>query len=443
MSNTRLEDSPDETPARVGASTDSSVDPLANESANSPAGPSANSSADPSAEVLHEAASLGANTVDSLPSGVLVKKLQSAAQKGRPLRVKLGIDPTAPDIHLGHAVVLRKLREFQDAGHLVVLIIGDYTARVGDPSGRSTLRPMLSDAEIEANAATFQEQALKILDASPGRLEVRRNGEWLEMGMAQLLALVRTTTVAQLLERDDFARRWSASEPISMLELLYPLLQGYDSVAVRADVELGGTDQKFNLLLGRNVQRAYGQPEQAILTMPILVGTDGGKKMSKSLGNHIGITDEPKEMYGKTMSIPDEAMGEYYRLLLGRELEPDVTPREAKGELAREIVAWLHSPEAAEDAERHFDRVFVERGVPNQIEELRFEAENGVVYLPELLAGAFGLSRSEARRMIDQGGVSLDQQPLVSGEYELASKRLDGAVLRLGKKRRFRRLRAT
>ena len=208
--------------------------------------------------------------------------------------MKLGIDPTAPDIHLGHAVVLRKLREFQDAGHLVVLIIGDYTARVGDPSGRSTLRPMLCESEIEANAATFQEQALKILDARPERLEVRRNGEWLDMPMVDLLALVRTTTVAQMLERDDFAKRWSASEPISMLELLYPLLQGYDSVAVRADVELGGTDQKFNLLLGRDIQRAYGQPEQAIMTMPILVGTDGTRKMSKSLGNQIGVTDEPR-----------------------------------------------------------------------------------------------------------------------------------------------------
>ncbi|HTB49496.1 MAG TPA: tyrosine--tRNA ligase, partial [Solirubrobacteraceae bacterium] len=256
---------------------------------------------------------LGANAVDSLPRGRLAEKLVGAATHGRPLRVKLGIDPTAPDIHLGHAVVLRKLREFQDAGHLVVLIIGDYTARVGDPSGRSTLRPMLSEAEIEANAATFQQQALKILDGSPELLEVRRNGEWLDMSMVDLLALVRTTTVAQILERDDFAKRWSASEPISMLELLYPLLQGYDSVAVNADVELGGTDQKFNLLLGRDVQRAYGQPEQAIMTMPILVGTDGTRKMSKSLGNHIGVTDGAEDMYGKVLSIPDEAMGEYYR----------------------------------------------------------------------------------------------------------------------------------
>lgn len=386
------------------------------------------------------AAPLSANAVDSLPSGALAEKLAAATAQGRQLRVKLGIDPTAPDIHLGHAVVLRKLREFQDAGHLVVLIIGDYTARVGDPSGRSTLRPMLSAAEIEVNAATFQQQALKILDSSPERLEVRRNSEWLDMSMVDLLALVRTTTVAQILEREDFAKRWSASEPISMLELLYPLLQGYDSVAVRADVELGGTDQKFNLLLGRDVQRAYGQPEQAILTMPILVGTDGSKKMSKSLGNHIGITDDPEQMYGKTLSIPDEAMGEYYRLLLGRELDDELAPREAKRALARELVGWLHSPEQATEAEQAFDRVFVQRGTPEEIEELVFEAPDGVAHLPGLMNDAFGMSRSEARRLIDQGGVSLDEQALAAGETDLPVERLDGVVLRVGK-RRFRRLR--
>lgn len=416
---------------------------------------------------LEAAALLSARAVDGLPTGGLAEKLAAADAQDRPLRVKLGIDPTAPDIHLGHAVVLRKLREFQEAGHLVVLIIGDYTARVGDPSGRSTLRPMLSDAQIETNAATFQEQALKILDGSPERLEVRHNSEWLDMPMVDLLALVRTTTVAQIIERDDFAKRWSASEPISMLELLYPLLQGYDSVAVRADVELGGTDQKFNLLLGRDVQRAYGQPEQAILTMPILVGTDGTRKMSKSLGNHIGVTDEPADMYGKLLSIPDEAMGEYYRLLLGRELQSDAGPREAKRALAREIVTWMHSPEDAIEAERAFDRVFVQRGAPEQIEEFAFEVDDRavggldeldgeraqgdtgdelegerdqIVYLPALIADAFAMSRSEARRLIDQGGVSLDEQPLAAGQHDVEAERLDGAVLRVGK-RRFRRLR--
>jgi tyrosyl-tRNA synthetase len=387
------------------------------------------------------AAVLSANAVDCLPAGALAERIELADKEGRPLRVKLGIDPTAPDIHLGHAVVLRKLREFQDAGHIVVLIVGDYTARVGDPSGRSTLRPMLSTEQIEANAATFQAQALKILDAAPERLEVRRNGEWLDMSMADLLRLVGTTTVAQLLERDDFAQRMAASQSVSMLEMMYPLLQAYDSVAVQADVELGGTDQKFNLLLGRDVQRAYGQPEQAIMTVPILVGTDGVKKMSKSLGNQIGITDEPGEMYGKTLSIPDEAMGEYYALLLGRALPGELEPREAKRALAREIVGWLHSPEQALQAERGFDRVFVEHGAPEQIEEFSFAAENGAVHVPALIAEAFGVSRSEARRLIDGGGVSLDEQALAAGEHDLPGERLDGAVLRVGK-RRFRRLRA-
>ncbi len=263
------------------------------------------------------AAWLARNAVDSLPDGALAASLQSAREEGRQLRVKLGIDPTAPDIHLGHAVVLRKLREFQDAGHRVVLIIGDYTARVGDPSGRSSLRPMLS-ARGDRRQRGDLPGAGADASSTPTRelLEVRLNGEWLDMPMAELLALVRTTTVAQLLERDDFAKRWSANEPISLLELLYPLLQGYDSVAIDADVELGGTDQKFNLLLGRDIQRAYGKPEQAILTMPLLVGIDGTRKMSKSLGNQIGVTDPPEEMYGKAMSIPDEAMAEYRRLLL-------------------------------------------------------------------------------------------------------------------------------
>src|SRR5437588_11704428 len=260
---------------------------------------------------------LAAGAVDSLPRGALEDRLRSAAREGRGLRVKFGVDPTAPDIHLGHAVVLGKLREFQDAGHRVVLIIGDYTARVGDPSGRSEQRPMLSEAEIDANAATFQEQALRILDGDPARLEVRRNSEWLDMPMAELLRLVGTTTAAQLLEREDFAKRMASGESISILELLYPLLQGYDSVAVHADVELGGTDQKFNLLLGRDIQRAYGQPEQVIMTLPLLTGTDGERRMSKSFGNYVGVTDSPEQMYGRTMSIPDESLTSWYELLLG------------------------------------------------------------------------------------------------------------------------------
>ena len=282
------------------------------------------------------AAWLARNTVDSLPDGGLERKLGL----GRPLRVKLGIDPTAPDIHLGFTVVLQKLREFQDLGHTVVLIVGDYTARVGDPSGRSSTRPVLDPAEIDANARTFQEQALKVLDSE--RLEVRFNSEWLDMSMADLFALLRTTTVAQVLERDDFAKRFSAREPISVLELLYPLLQGYDSVAVRADVELGGTDQKFNLLLGRDIQRAYGQPEQVILTVPLLTGTDGERKMSKSFDNYIGVTDPPEEMYGKTLSIPDASLELWYSLLLGSVPPPSLGPRDAKRALARALVERFH-----------------------------------------------------------------------------------------------------
>jgi tyrosyl-tRNA synthetase len=396
------------------------------------------------------AGELASGALDSLPVGALVEKLRAARAQGRQLRVKLGIDPTAPDIHLGHAVVLSKLRQFQDAGHRVVLIVGDYTARVGDPSGRSTLRPMLSAQEIEANAATFQQQALKILDDDPERLEVRRNGEWLDMATVELLALLRTTTVAQLLERDDFAKRWAAGEPISVLELLYPLLQGYDSVAIRADVELGGTDQKFNLLLGRDIQRAYGQPEQAIMTMPILVGVDGRQKMSKSLGNQIGVTDEPQEMYGKTMSIPDEALGDYYKLLLHREpphaaAQPGaggeaVSPRDAKRALARALVAWLHSDADAQAAEDHFDRVFVQRELPDEIEEALLDCEDGSVHLPALIAREFGVSRSQARRMIDQGGVTLGERTLEAGQHDVPCGEADGLVLKVGR-RRFRRLR--
>jgi tyrosyl-tRNA synthetase len=401
-------------------------------------------------EAAELARRLARNAVDSLPRGGLETRLREARREARPLRVKLGIDPTAPDIHLGHAVVLGKLREFQDAGHRVVLIIGDYTARVGDPSGRSELRPILTEAEIDANAATFQAQALRILDDDPERLEVRRNSEWLDMPMVDLLGLVRTTTAAQLLERDDFAKRMAAEQPISVLELLYPLLQGYDSVAIDADVELGGTDQKFNLLLGRDIQRAYGQPQQAIMTMPILVGTDGRRKMSKSLGNEIGVTDAPEEMYGKTMAIPDEAIAEYRRLLLDpRSGGPGgdgggnggLSARDAKRALARDLVAWLHSPEDAAAAERHFDRVFVDREAPEEIEEATFDSDGGLVHLPVLIADEFGISRSEARRLIDQGGVTLGDSQLAAGEHDVSLERADGQVLKVGR-RRFRRLRA-
>jgi tyrosyl-tRNA synthetase len=397
------------------------------------------------------AARLARNAVDCLPAGGLSAKLWEAESQGRKLRVKLGIDPTAPDIHLGHAVVLRKLREFQDAGHVVVLIVGDYTARVGDPSGRSSQRPMLSAEEIEANAVTFHAQAFKILHPDPELLEMRRNSEWLDMPTADLLQLLGTTTAAQLLERDDFAKRLSAAQPISMLELLYPMLQAYDSVAVDADLELGGTDQKFNLLLGRDVQRAYGKPEQAILTMPILVGIDGHRKMSKSLDNQIGVTDPPEEMFGKTMSIPDEAICEYRRLLLdepgdatrapGASAASGVAARDAKRALARELVAWLHSPEAAAAAEQQFERVHVEHAAPDEVEEARFDADGeGLLHLPGVISEAFGVSRAEARRLIDAGGVTLGDTRLAAGEHDVAAERADGQLLKVGR-RRFRRLR--
>ncbi len=379
------------------------------------------------------------NAVDVLPAGRLAEQLE----EGRPLRVKLGIDPTTADIHLGHTVVLEKLAEFQRAGHQVVLIIGDFTARVGDPSGRSATRPVPSAEEIEANAATYQEQAFKILDR--GRTEVRRNSEWLRMEPEALLGLLAQTTVARLLERDDFQKRMAAAQPIAALELLYPLLQGYDSVAVEADVELGGTDQKFNLLFGRDVQTSYGRKPQSIMTLPILVGTDGDRKMSKSLGNYVGVTDAPEEMFGRLMSIPDEAMPEYYRLLLGS-AQPAVPPNEAKRELGRRIVDRFHGAGAGAAAEEHFNRIHVQHAVPDEIPEVELgdyrADDDGLVHLPRLIAGAFDVSSSEGRRLIQQGAVKLDGESLPAEPLDLDSDSLAGRVLQVGK-RRFCRLRAT
>jgi tyrosyl-tRNA synthetase len=378
------------------------------------------------------AAQLSRNAVDCLPDGGLEAKLKL----GRPLRVKLGIDPTAPDIHLGFTVVLQKMREFQDAGHTVVLIIGDGTARVGDPSGRSVTRPILSDAEIRSNAASFQEQALKVLD--PERLEVRFNSEWLDMPMSDLLRLLSTTTVAHVIERDDFAKRLAAGTPVSMLELLYPLLQGYDSVAIKADVELGGTDQKFNLLLGRDIQRAYGQDEQVILTMPLLTGTDGERKMSKSFGNYIGVTEAPGEMYGKTLSIPDESLQSWYSLLVGTDVPADLGPRDAKRKLARILVERFHGADAATAAEREFDQIHIRGGVPDDVADVEYAAQ-GSVHLPALLAHAFGISTSEARRTLSQGGVKIDGEQVAGDVLDLPTEAVDGRVVQLGK-RRFARI---
>ena len=374
------------------------------------------------------------NAVDALPEGELERQLGL----GRPLRVKLGVDPTAPDIHLGHTVVLRKLREFQDLGHQVVLIIGDYTARLGDPSGRSVTRPLVDPAEIDENAETYERQAFKVLDRD--RTEVRRNGEWLDMSMDTLFRLARTSTVAQLLERDDFANRYASGEAITILELLYPLLQGYDSVAIDADVELGGTDQKFNVLLARETQRAYGKTPQSILTTPILPGIDGVQKMSKSLGNYVAVEDPPEEIYGKLMRVPDDVMPVYWSLLLDSPPDSELAPRDQKRAMAHTLTARFHGPEAADAAQEHFDTLHVRRELPDEIEEYAFPNGGEAVHLPALLAEAFGVSRSEARRLLTQAGVRLDGEPLDGSELELPPERLDGAVIQLGK-RRFKRLR--
>jgi tyrosyl-tRNA synthetase len=377
------------------------------------------------------------NAVDVLPAGMLERQLA----EDRPLRVKLGIDPTTPDIHLGHTVVLEKLREFQRAGHQVVLIVGDFTARVGDPSGRSAQRPLPSPEEIEANAATYQEQAFKLLDREC--TEVRFNSEWLRMEPEALLGLLAQTTVARLIERDDFQKRLAAGAPIAALELLYPLLQGYDSVAVEADVELGGTDQKFNLLFGRDIQAAYGQQPQSIMTMPILVGTDGKQKMSKSLGNYVGVTDDPEEMFGKLMSIPDTAMPDYLRLVLGDESVAGMPPNEAKRDLARRIVDRFHGEGAGADAERRFDQIHVFKGVPDDVEVIDPYPyrgnDNRRIHMPLLISRVFGTSSSEARRLIAQGAVKIDGETLPADIWDVEPEKLEGKVVQVGK-RRFKRV---
>lgn len=381
------------------------------------------------------AESLSRSAVEVLPEGELAARLS----EDRPLRVKLGIDPTAPDIHLGHTVVLGKLRQFQDAGHTVVLIIGDFTARVGDPSGRSAQRPMLEPAEIDANAATFQEQAFKVLDRD--RTEVRFNSEWLRMAPEELFGLMARATVARLLEREDFSRRMAEQAPISALELLYPLLQGYDSVAVEADVELGGTDQKFNLLFGRDMQTAYGQRPQLVMTLPILPGTDGVRRMSKSTGNYIGVTDEPGEMFGKVMSVPDTVMPQYFELVLGHEAPPWLPedPARAKRLLAADVVSRFHGDGAGKLAEEEFDRVFVRHELPEEIESATVALGDGEIHLPAILAEAFGVSRGEVRRLLVQGGVKVDGETLPSQSLDVPAEQISGKVVSLGK-RRHRRL---
>jgi tyrosyl-tRNA synthetase len=377
-------------------------------------------------------ADLTRNAVDVLPQGGLEQKLKL----GRPLRVKLGIDVTSPDIHVGRGIPLQRMRAFQDAGHVGVLIIGDYTTRIGDPSGRSAERPILSDAEIDANAQTYMEQAMQILDRE--RTEVRFNSEWLaELTFADVIRLTRTTTVAQILERDDFAKRMAAQEPNSVSELLYPLMQAYDSVAIAADVELGGTDQLYNLLAGRTVMQAYGLEPQVVLTTPLLLSWDG-EKMSSSLGNNIPLTAPPEEQFGRTMRIPDSQLEEWYRLVLERDV-PAGEPMEAKLALARAIVSRSHGEDAAREAEAHFTRVVREGHAPDEVADTQLP-EGDPVHLPALLASAFGLSTSEARRLIGQGGVKLDGA--VVTELDVPRAGLAGVTLQAGK-RRFARLRET
>jgi tyrosyl-tRNA synthetase len=375
-------------------------------------------------------ADLTRNAVDVLPAGALEEKLKL----GRPLRVKLGIDVTSPDIHVGRAIPLQRMRAFQDEGHVGVLIVGDYTTRIGDPSGRSAERPILSDEEIERDAKTYLEQAMVILD--PDRTEVRYNGEWLSrLSYADVVRLARTLTVARLLERDDFAKRYAAGQPISVSELLYPLMQAYDSVAVEADVELGGTDQLYNLLAGREVMTDYGLEPQVVLTVPLLLSWDG-EKMSSSVGNNIPLTMAPEEQFGRTMRISDEQLPQWYELVLQRPA-PESDPLEAKLELARFIVRRSHGEEAARAAEAYFTRVVRRGEAPEDVPELPLP-EGDPLHLPKLLTDSLGIgSTSEARRLIAQGGVKLDGDSVT--ELDLPRARLDGAVLQAGK-RRFVRL---
>ena len=375
-------------------------------------------------------AELTRNAVHVLPDGALEAKLAL----GRPLRVKLGIDVTSPDIHVGRGIPLQRMRAFQDEGHVGVLIIGDYTSRIGDPSGRSAERPILSDDEIDANAQTYVEQAHQIL--VPEQTEVRFNSEWLgRLTFAEVIRLTRIMTVAQMLERDDFSDRYESGQPISVSELLYPLMQAYDSVAVEADVELGGTDQLYNLLAGREVMQAYGLEPQVALTMPLLLSWDG-EKMSSSLGNNIPLAASPEEQFGRTMRISDDLLGEWYRLVLQDELPPGADPLESKLGLARWIVARSHGADAAVAAEAHFTRVVREGRAPEDLPEVALP-EGDPVHVPAVLASAFGLSTSEARRLLAQGGVKVDGQALDALEVPRAS--LAGAVLQAGK-RRFARI---
>ena len=360
-----------------------------------------------------------------IPAADLQAKLKAFASTGRPLRVKLGIDPSAPHLTLGHSVPLRKMRDFQDLGHIGVLVVGDFTRRIGDPSGKASTRALMSAEEIERNMESYTEQAFKILD--PERTEIRYNSEWLgKLSFADLITLTGKYTVARMLERDDFAKRFAAERPISILEFLYPLAQAYDSVAVRADVELGGTDQKFNLLIGRDIQREYGQSPQVVLTVPLLIGTDGVRSMSQTVGNYVGLNEPAKEMYGKILAIPDELTESYFEQLTDVTIDAwkDLPARDAKRLLARTLVTRYHSHDEALSAEEEFDRVHIRHERPSEVEtrELEREAvkEDGTVWIVDLLERS-GLvaSRGEAKRLIKQGGVRIQEQAITDVNAEI------------------------
>jgi tyrosyl-tRNA synthetase len=386
-------------------------------------------------------------TSEIIPEEALRKKLERAAKTGKPLRVKLGVDPTAPDIHLGHTVVIRKLRAFQDLGHNVIFLIGDFTGLIGDPSGNSVTRPQLSREEINANAETYKRQIFKLLD--PEKTEIRFNSEWMDkLGSGGFIRLASHVTVRQILERDDFAKRLTDERPIALHELLYPLTQAYDSVALEADVELGGTDQKFNLLMGRNLQREYKQESQVAVIMPILEGTDGVQKMSKSLGNYIGINEPPQEIFGKVMSISDDLMWRYYRLLTDK-TEPEIVrmgvevgggalnPRAAKVDLAKRIITDFHSKEAAEAAEEEFDRIFKLKLLPEAIALHPTQAKSWK--LSRLLVEInFAPSMAEARRLIEQGGVRVAGDRISQPDAEIELKLDEEIVIQVGKRRHIR-----
>jgi tyrosyl-tRNA synthetase len=380
-------------------------------------------------------------TAEVFTENELAERLARAAKEGRPLRVKLGLDPTSPDIHLGHTVVLRKMRQFQDLGHKAVLIIGDYTARVGDPTGQNTTRPMLTPEQIERNARTYFEQAGKVLDTSPDKLEVRPNSEWLEkLSFADVLKLAAQMTVARMLERDTFEKRYEADEPIGVHEFLYPLMQGHDSVMIRADVELGGTDQTFNNLVGRKLQENAGQLPQIVITMPILVGLDGKDKMSKSKGNYVGVTDEPNDMFGKVMSISDAMMENYFTLLtdlpterIKEVVDPQRThPKEAKVLLGKTIVTQFYDAGKADAAVAHFDKVFAKKEVPDEMPVVDLPAEP-VMASKLLLTCGLVASGGEGKRMIAQGGVSIDGRK-VADPNEMISP-TEGMVLQVGRRK--------